>query len=105
MRHRQGTALVDWAALTGDGQERGVGTSVFVFAPTAASTRSSASEAVTGALQKLRPLSTNGLQVSVWLTDRGCMNTNTILILAVLLIVMIPYVMRRRVRQGREGTF
>jgi uncharacterized protein YndB with AHSA1/START domain len=33
VRHCQGTALVDWAALTGDGQERGVGTSVFVFAP------------------------------------------------------------------------
>jgi LPXTG-motif cell wall-anchored protein len=34
------------------------------------------------------------------------MNTNTILILGVLLIVMILYIMRRRVRQGRKkGTF
>jgi uncharacterized protein YndB with AHSA1/START domain len=31
VRHCQGTALVEWAALTGDGQERAMGTSVFVF--------------------------------------------------------------------------
>ena len=31
VRHCQGTALVDWAALTGDGQERAVGTNVFAF--------------------------------------------------------------------------
>ena len=32
MRHCQGTALVDWVALTADGQERAAGTNVFVFA-------------------------------------------------------------------------
>jgi uncharacterized protein YndB with AHSA1/START domain len=32
IRHCQGTVLVDWAALTPDGQERGAGTNVFVFA-------------------------------------------------------------------------
>jgi len=31
LRHCQGTALVEWAALTGDSQERGAGTNVFVF--------------------------------------------------------------------------
>jgi uncharacterized protein YndB with AHSA1/START domain len=31
VRHCQGTALVDWAAVTGDGQERALGSSVFVF--------------------------------------------------------------------------
>jgi len=31
VRHCQGTALVDWVALTGDGQERAAGTNVFVF--------------------------------------------------------------------------
>jgi hypothetical protein len=34
------------------------------------------------------------------------MNSNTILILAVFLVVMILYIMRRRVRLGRKkGTF
>jgi uncharacterized protein YndB with AHSA1/START domain len=33
VRHCQGTALVDWVAMAGDGRERGTGTNVFVFAP------------------------------------------------------------------------
>jgi hypothetical protein len=34
------------------------------------------------------------------------MNTNTLLILGVFLLVVILYIMRRRVRQGRKkGTF
>jgi hypothetical protein len=34
------------------------------------------------------------------------MDTNTLLILAAFLVVMILYIMRRRVRQGRKkGTF
>jgi uncharacterized protein YndB with AHSA1/START domain len=32
VRHCQGTALVDWVALSADGQERGAGTNVFGFA-------------------------------------------------------------------------
>jgi uncharacterized protein YndB with AHSA1/START domain len=32
VRHCQGTALVDWVAMAGDGQERAAGTNVFVFA-------------------------------------------------------------------------
>jgi uncharacterized protein YndB with AHSA1/START domain len=31
VRHCQGTALVDWVAMAGDGQQRGAGTNVFVF--------------------------------------------------------------------------
>jgi uncharacterized protein YndB with AHSA1/START domain len=31
VRHCQGTALVDWVALTGDGQERALGTNVFTL--------------------------------------------------------------------------
>jgi uncharacterized protein YndB with AHSA1/START domain len=31
VRHCQGTALVEWAAVSGDGQKRALGTSVFVF--------------------------------------------------------------------------
>ncbi len=32
VRHCQGTALVDWVAIAGEGRERGTGTNVFVFA-------------------------------------------------------------------------
>ena len=34
VRHCQGTALADWAALAADGTERSRGTNVFVFGPT-----------------------------------------------------------------------
>ncbi len=33
VRHCQGTVLADWVAQDGDGQKRGSGTNVFVFAP------------------------------------------------------------------------
>jgi len=32
IRQCQGTALVEWAAVTADGQERATGTNVFLFA-------------------------------------------------------------------------